>query len=124
MKVVPHIKRSTHTKDEVRIITVGQTAIEELLLENLLDHYREYFNVDNNDDGGVCLMNCDADSGLLTYAVIPTEYCLRGYKLNFDYVRKKFGITTDSLFSANRFRVVHLEDEAERVFFLTPPENQ
>lgn len=120
MKVVPHIKRSTRTKDEIKIITASQTAIEELLLENLLDHYHEYFNIDNNDNSGVCLMNWDTDSGLLTYAVMPTEYCSRGYSLNFDYVRKKLGITTKSLFAVNRFRVVHLDD-VDKTAFLLPP---
>ena len=120
MKVVPHLKPSKHLNNVIKIITISQSSIEELLLENLLDHRHEYFEIEKSDDSNICLMSWDVGTGLLTYAIMPEEYCTNGYRLDFDYIREKIGITTKSLFSSNRFHVVHLDNEDERAILLPP----
>ena len=111
MKVIPRIKSKALGLNEVRIITVNEEAVEELLLENLMEKCNSYFNVAYNSDNMVCVMNLEKSKRLLTYAIVPINYCLDGHNLNFDYIREKVGITTKSLFTNNRYRSLTITDE-------------
>lgn len=101
------VKRKIHPimPDEIRIINIGVDAIQEVLFENLMDHVSDYFDVPNKvDDDKICLMQWDSDSGCLTYAIMPINYALEGKELNYDYIRKRIGLTTNSLFQPHRYR--------------------
>lgn len=110
MKVRPHIKRKPLGSNEVRIITIDESAISELLFENLAEKKSDYFNVASVSDGTICVMNWDTQENVLSYAVMPIKYCFDGYTLDFNYIRKTYGLTTDSLFKANRYRSIPLTD--------------
>lgn len=94
--------------DEMRVINVGREAIQELLFETLTEHLSEYFDVSKVNDEEVGVMQWDSKNECLTYAVIPISQ-LRGNKqIDFDYLRKKVGITTASLFHPNRYKKLRI----------------
>lgn len=111
MKVVPHIKRRKLGADEVRIITVDEDAIAELLVENLMEHQEDYFDIDAISGDHICITNWDQQEKVLTYAVMPLKYALDGCGLNFEYIRKQCGITTNSLFRENRYQSLTITKE-------------
>jgi len=111
MKVIPKIKRKKLASNEARVIIISEAAIEELLLEHLLERKSDYFDVEEVCDDDTCAMCWDSREGVLTYAVMPIKYCFDGYKLNFDNVFKTIGITTDSLYKPNRYRSITLTEE-------------
>ena len=110
MKVVPYRKQRRLASNEARIITIEKTAIEELLLENLVEHQNSYFDVDD-EDNNICVMNLDYQKNVLTYAIMPIKYCFDGYELNFESLYRKFGKTTDSLFTKNKYQTIMLTKE-------------
>lgn len=111
MKVFPHIKRKPLCSDEIRVITIDKSAVEELLLENFLEHKSEYFDIEDVNDTKICLMKWNQADGVLSYAVMPIKYSLDGCELDFNYIQKKLGITTDSLFKPNRYKTWKLTAE-------------
>lgn len=110
MKVKPRIKSKPLGPNEIRIITVGDSAIGELLSENLMANQSEYFKVPAISDDTICITNWDTQQNILTYAIMPIKYCFAGYGLDFSYIRKTYGLTTDSLFKANRYKSITLTD--------------
>ena len=111
MKVIPYLKQKKLSHNEARIITIDRTAIEELLLENLVEHQSDYFDIKDGENDSICVMNLDYQKSLLTYAIMPIKYCFDGYKLDFEKLHEKFGKTTDSLFSRKKYRVLTLTEE-------------
>ncbi len=111
MKVIPHIKRNPLKANEVRVITIDENALNELLFENLMEHQEDYFNIDGLCDDIICTMNWDRRRGLLTYAVMPIKYRYDGCSLNYDYLQQKIGVTTSSLFRPKRYRSFTLNEK-------------
>lgn len=111
MKVIPHIKQKRLAYNEVRFITIDRAAMEELLLENLMEHQNDYFDIRDGEIDSMCVMNIDYQNNLLTYAIMPSKYCFNGYKLNFEKLNKKFGKTTESLFTKKKYQVITLTEE-------------
>lgn len=109
MKVIPRIKSKKLAQDEARVIIADKTAIEELLLENLMEHKSNYFNIRDVADDCICIMKWEQD--VLIYAVMPIKYCLDGYELDIDRVRKIMGATTDSFFKPNRYRSMKITED-------------
>lgn len=103
-------KKKKLRNNEIRVIQIDKKAIEELLWENLVESQDVYFDVNRIDPERICSMEWDQASGMLTYAVMPISYLLDGKKLNFAFLRKKIGITTQSLFQPNRYRCLEITD--------------
>ena len=111
MKVIPHIKSRKLATTEVRVITIDQKAVEELLLENLIEKKNEYFDIENSTNDDICIMHWDRTNQRLTYAIMPMERYLAGYQLNIENIYNKVGITTTSLFKPKRYVSLTLTDE-------------
>ena len=109
MKVIPRIKKAKLPQNEARFIIIDRKAIEEVLLENLMEHQCEYFDLGDTDNV-MCVMDWN-NYGHLTYAVVPETFFRSGAKLDFDYLRESVGTTTDSLFKQNRYRSLKLGDK-------------
>lgn len=110
MIVKPKKKYQKLRHNEIRVINIEQTAIEELLWENLIEKQSILFDVARVDSDHICAMEWDSSNGMLTYTVMPINYMLEGKKLNFELLRKQAGITTDSLFKPNRYRSLTITD--------------
>ncbi len=103
MIVKPKKKRS-FPDNELRVISIGSQAIEEILWETLMEHQEEYFDIDAVDDSLICFMRWNRQQEMLTYAVMPIRFALEGKQLDFEYICRKTGITSDSLFQPRRYR--------------------
>lgn len=110
MIVKPRKKHKKLKSNEIRIINIDCEAIAELLWENLMEHQEIYFDVDPLDDDLICQMDWDQKSGILTYAVMPLHYIMEGKKLNNAYIRKKVGVTTNSIFQLDRYRRIAITE--------------
>lgn len=110
MIVKPKKKKRKLNSNEIRVININQSAIEELLWEYMLESQAKLFDVERVDQDKICSMEWDQSSGNLTYVVMPISYMLEGKKPNFEVLRKKVGITTTSLFSPNRYCSLDITD--------------
>ena len=110
MKVRPRIKFKPLKLNELRIISIDEDAIAELLLENLLDNKGKYFNLPDISENSTCVMKWDTKHNLLTYAVMPIDYLLEGYDLNPDFIRN-IGLTTNSLFKSDLYKTFVVTQE-------------
>ena len=80
-------------KDEVRIIRIPFSAVEEILFENLMDNGERYFSAKVNEDN-LFHMIFDEESGDLIYAISKFPE-----KIDFDVLKKATEITAESLFT-------------------------
>lgn len=106
-------KVSKELKDnELRVINIGLKAVEEILLESLMERKKFWFNVPAVDKNRMCHMQWDPDCEILTYVITPLRYVLEGKELDFDYLRKEVGITSNSLFHAQlqKYRTLEITD--------------
>lgn len=112
MIVKPKKKSKKLQKDELRIINIDLHAVEEVLLENLMENQLNYFYVNPVDDDLICQMVWDQNSKVLTYVVMPISYVFEGKKLDFDVLQKEVGITSKSLFQADiqKYRTLKITD--------------
>lgn len=102
-------------KNELRVIRVGAKAIEELLLENLVSNYSQYFDIDylegedlDLDDAPIFMMQWDSRRKILTYA-IARSCDMEKKELDYEKIAK-LGFTTTSFFGPGRFRSVNLNE--------------
>ena len=119
MKVKPYIKQQPLKENEIKIISIGENAIAELLLETLMQNKSKYFDVPKVSTDSICIMKWDKDRCFLTYAIMPIKYCLNGFDLNPKFIQE-IGVTTDSLFKPNRYKVFTLTDSASQGRVLCP----
>ena len=80
-------------KDEVRIIRIPFSAVEEILFENLMDNGERYFSAKANEEN-LFHMVFDEESGDLIYAISKFPE-----KIDFDVLKKATEITAESLFT-------------------------
>ena len=80
-------------KDEVRIIRIPFSAVEEILFENLMDNGERYFSAKVNEEN-LFHMIFDEESGDLIYAISKFPE-----KIDFDVMKKATEITAESLFT-------------------------
>lgn len=83
-------------KNEVRIIRIPFSAVEEILFEHLMDNGKKYFDAEVNEHH-LFHMTFDDESGDLIYAATNVEE-----RIDFDVLKKATGITADSLFTPNK----------------------
>ena len=108
MKVKPLVKRKRLGKNEVRVIAMGEKAIEELLFENLMEKVADYFDVPDAMGDCVCHMDWDKEARELVYVIEPIGLYMSGFDLDLRALRRITGLTTDSIFKPDRYKTVVL----------------
>ena len=102
MKVIPKIKPRSLITTEMRVITISEEAIAEVLLENLMENKSTYFDTKAVSENEICAMYWNKATNCLTYVILPYEYAQKG--INFAYIQRKVGVTTNTLFQPHRYR--------------------
>ena len=105
MKVKPI--PTSFKKNEIRVIRIGEKAINELMWEALMENKSEWFNVQDCAEDIVFLMQWDKSKNQLTYIAVQDGFLSKEGLFHFRKLRK-CPITTDSLFAKRRYRQLRL----------------
>lgn len=75
-------------------------------------HQADYFDAPRLDENAICLMQWDGET--LTYALAPTRKMMGGQEPDFQVIGEESGITTDSLFRADRYQSLKITENMFR----------
>lgn len=106
MKVYPKRKRDVLKSDEIRVININHTAVDEFLYESLISQSKTLLNLEACTQ---CffVMKHNRDEGTLTFAAIPDQYANKITQLDLEYI-SNLAKKNSSLFIPSPYQKLHI----------------
>jgi len=103
VKVRPVLRKSSDI-NEIRIIRIDENAMQELLLEILMENSSEWFQLQGDSERIIFHMDWDKSTNHLSYLAVPIDRLSEVRSSKFQKKLRKSAITTATLFAKNRYR--------------------